>query len=231
MARMVRSSGGSVHSVRGSVPTCIPWLGRMQANVAIGALIGIGFALGWAGAGLQSLPSRWRSVAFGIGIVVSVLIGTAILWRQHAGSDASTTPGTFDGAFYGWTVALETVFIVVAVRVLRKAGLAAYIAPTVATIVGLHFFGLAHAISSGASVFRWVGVSMCVVGVAASCALASGVISSKQIMGSRASAALAFYGLQRCPPCSDGSVGGLRIVGEVRERRVVTRLRAPLRAV
>jgi hypothetical protein len=42
---------------------------------------------------------------------------------------------------------------------------------------------LAHAISSGASVFRWVGVSMCVVGVAASCALASGVISSKQTMG------------------------------------------------
>jgi hypothetical protein len=125
----------------------------------------------------------WRSIAFGIGTVNFVLTGSFILGRLRSAPHPSTTSGMFDGPFYGWIVALEFISIVLALIMLRRAGLAPYVTPTVATIVGLHFFGLAHAVPSGSSIFRWIGGSMSAVGVAAGCALASRVISSKQAIG------------------------------------------------
>ena len=57
----------------------------MQHGVAIGALIATCFGLGWAIAGVQGVPSRWRLAVLGIAILISLLISTGILWglRSH----------------------------------------------------------------------------------------------------------------------------------------------------
>lgn len=84
----------------------------MPRGVAIGTLIGICFALGWATAGLRGLPSRWRLFVFAIAVVVSVLIGGGVLWRLWS-SHSGAPSGGFNGAVYGWAVGLESVAIII----------------------------------------------------------------------------------------------------------------------
>ena|SRR5215470_17017082 len=133
----------------------------MPSGVLIGTLIGTCFALGWAIAGLQGLPSRWRAIVFAIALLVSALIGAAVLWRFRSAHSVAAS-GSFDGAIYGWAVTLESLAIVIAVVALRRSALSDYIMPTVAVIVGAHFFALARAMAfGGGRVFVWIGSLMC----------------------------------------------------------------------
>ena len=134
----------------------------MASGVVIGTLIGTCFALGWAIAGLQGLPSRWRAIVFALALLVSASIGAAVLWRGRS-AHALAPSGSFDGAIYGWEVILESLAIVIAVVALRKSALSDYIMPTVAFIVGAHFFGLAQAMAFGSGrVFDWIGSIVCI---------------------------------------------------------------------
>ena len=158
----------------------------MQDGVAIGALIAICFGLDWAIAGVQGLPSRWRLSMLGIAILLSLLLSAGILWRLRSHPHLVSGSGTFKGPIYWSSVAFETVAIFVAVLTLRWKGLKDYIMPTVAFIVGVHFFGLARAIVSSNHGFILVGAAMCVLAGSSILGLRRSLISSSH------SVALAF---------------------------------------
>ena len=152
----------------------------MASGVAIGTLIGICFALGWAIAGLQGVPRRWRALGFTIALIVSVLLGGGVLLRLRLAHSAAT-PGSFDGVVYGWAIGLESVAIVVTAITLQRGGLTHYLMPAIAFIVGAHFFGLARAMTSGGGrVFIWVGVLMCMSAAVVIWGLARSLVSSAQ---------------------------------------------------
>jgi hypothetical protein len=154
----------------------------MQHGVAIGALIATCFGFGWAITGVQGVPSRWRLSVLGIAILISLLISTGILWRLRSHPHLVSGSATFKGAIYWSSVAFETVAILVAVFALRWKGLKDYIMPTVAFIVGVHFFGLAPAIVSSNSGFILVGAAMCILAAAIILGLGRSLISSAQSM-------------------------------------------------
>jgi hypothetical protein len=153
----------------------------MPSAVAVGALIGTCFAFAWAIAGAQGLGSQWRGLAVAIAATVSVSIGATVMWRSRS-VDAVATSGSFNGAVYGWAVTLESLAIVITVIALRRRGRSEYIMPSVAFIVGAHFFGLARAMISGGRAFIWVGGIMCVLAAAIIFGLRHSLISSVQSM-------------------------------------------------
>ncbi|MBO0694810.1 MAG: hypothetical protein J2P56_01785 [Verrucomicrobia bacterium] len=153
----------------------------MSSVAAIGVLIGIGFALAWAIAGLQGVPSPWRALALGTALLISLLIAGAVLWRLRSAQSVGTS-GVFNGVVYGWAVSLEAAAILITVIALRKTGLTQYIMPAVAFIVGAHFFGLARAMGSAGRVFIWVGGLMCTSAAVIVVALARSVLSPSQSM-------------------------------------------------
>ena len=121
-------------------------------------------------------------LATNVAIVISGLIGGAVLWRFRV-VHASATPGTFNGAIYGWAVTLQSIAIVIAVIALRRGAHGDYIMPAVAFIVGAHFFGLARAMTGGGGgVFVWVGALMCNSAAGIILALARSALSSAQTM-------------------------------------------------
>jgi len=121
----------------------------MQHGVVVGVLITTCFGLVWAIAGLQGVPSRWRASLIGIAVLVSALIGTGVLWRLRSSSHLVSRSGTFNGAIYWSVVVFEAIAILGTVFALRWMGLKDYVMPAIAFIVGVHFFGLARAISGG----------------------------------------------------------------------------------
>jgi len=154
----------------------------MPSAAAIGALIGTCFAFAWAIAGAQGLGSQWRGPAVAIAATVSVSIGATVMWRSRF-VHAVATPSSFNGAVYGWAVTLESLAIVITVIALRRRGHSEYIMPSVAFIVGAHFFGLARAmISGGGRVFIWIGGLMCISAAVIIFALARSLVSSAQSM-------------------------------------------------
>jgi len=154
----------------------------MLSIAAIGALIGACFALAWAIAGAQGLGSQWRRLAVPIATIVSASIGAAVLWRSGPGRSV-TTPASFDGAIYGWVVTLGSLAIIITVIALHRRGHSEYIMPSIAFIVGAHFFGLARAmISGGGRVFIWIGGLMCVSAAVIIFALVRSLVSSAQSM-------------------------------------------------
>jgi hypothetical protein len=152
----------------------------MPRGVAIGTLIGICFALGWAIAGLRGLPSRWRLFLFAIAILVSVLIGGGVLWRLwslHSGAPF----GGFNGAVYGWIVVLESAAIIITAIALQRTGRTDYVMPAIAFVVGVHFFGLGRAMGNGEGrIFLWIGALMCISAAGIIYALARSFISPVQ---------------------------------------------------
>jgi hypothetical protein len=153
----------------------------MPSGVAIGTLIGVCFACAWAIAGLQGIPTRWRGFVLAIAVLVSVLIGIGVIWRLRS-APASSSIGKFDGAVYGWTVAFESIAIILTVIALRRGGRVVYIMPAIALIVGAHFFGLAYAMVGAGRIFVWVGSAMCLLAVAVMYGLARSFLSSDQGM-------------------------------------------------
>src|SRR5260370_42526424 len=154
----------------------------MQHGVAIGALIATCFGIGWAIAGVQGLPSRWRLSMLGMAVLLSLLISAGILWRLRFHPHLVSGAGTFKGPIYWSSVAFETVAIFVAVFTLRWKGLKDYIMPTVAFIVGLHFSGLARAILSSKRGFILPGTAMCVLTASSILGLGRSLISSPRSM-------------------------------------------------
>ena len=69
-----------------------------------------------------------------------------------------------------------------AVLTLRWKGLKDYIMPSVAFIVGVHFFGLARAIVSSNNGFILVGAAMCVLAASSILGLRRSLISSSHSM-------------------------------------------------
>jgi hypothetical protein len=120
----------------------------MPSGLAIGALIGTCFGLGWAVAGVQGIPTRWRAVAFSLSIFASALLAVGVLWCFRSSPSAGGS-NAFDGRIYGWAVTLQSLAIVITAVTLRRSAHIEYIMPAVAFIVGLHFFGLARAMVSG----------------------------------------------------------------------------------
>jgi hypothetical protein len=154
----------------------------MASGVAIGALMGTCFALGWAIAGVQGLGSRWWAPALSISVVVSALIGAALLLRLRA-IHTSAAAGRFNGATYGWAVTLQSLAIVITVIALRRGAHGDYIMSAVALIVGAHFFGLAGAMVGGSGqLFVWVGALICISAAIIILALARSVLSPAQSM-------------------------------------------------
>jgi hypothetical protein len=173
----------------------------MQHGAAIGALIATCFGLGWAIAGVQGLPSRWRLSMLGIAILLSLLISAGTLWRLRSHPRLVSGSGTFKGPIYWSSVAFETVAIFVAVLTLGWKGLKDYIMPTVAFIVGGHFFGLARAIVSSNRGFILVGAGMCVLAASSILGLRRSLISSPHSMALPVSAVLSFSGPRLCLHC------------------------------
>jgi len=154
----------------------------MQHGVAIGASIATCFGIGWAIAGVQGLPSRWRLSMLGIAILLSLLISAGILWLLRSHPHLVSGSGTFKGVIYWSSVAFETVAILVAVFALRWKGLKDYIMPTVAFIVGVHFFGLECAIVGSNHGFILVGAAMCVLAASSILGQLRSLISSPHSM-------------------------------------------------
>jgi len=154
----------------------------MQHGVAIGALIATCFGIGWAIAGVQGLPSRWGLSMLGIAIPLSLLISTGILWRLRSHPHLVSGSGPFKGPIYWASVAFEAVAILVAVLTLRWKSLKDYIMPTVAFIVGVHFFGLARAIVNSNHGFILVGAAMCVLAASSILGQLRSLISSPHSM-------------------------------------------------
>src|SRR5262249_45112794 len=130
----------------------------------------------------QGFGSRWRGLTVIIAAIVSVSIGAAVMWRARF-VHAVAKPGSFNGAVYSWAVTLESLAIVITVIALRRRGRNEYIMPSVAFIVGAHFFGLARAMTGGGErVFIWIGGLMCVSAAVIIFAIARSILSSAQSM-------------------------------------------------
>jgi len=154
----------------------------MQSSVAIGALIGICFAMGWAYAGLQGISHPFRVPYLFISVLASIGLATTVFWRwRFAPGPAVAGAARFDRAIYRWVVAAEALAIPLSVIALNRTGSEHYVMPAIAFIVGVHFFGLARAmLGGGAMVFVWIGAGMCLVASAAALGLARSVISPSQ---------------------------------------------------
>ena len=123
---------------------------------SIGAIIVAVFAVVWVAAGASNFP-RSR---FGWFLAVSILISAAIVLAATRIPFGRHSAG-FNGRIYGIFVTLEAVAIVCAVVLLNRFGAKQYLMPTIAFIVGLHFFGMVPALQS--NLFWWVGGAMCVL--------------------------------------------------------------------
>lgn len=108
-----------------------------------------------------------------------MLIGIGVIWPLRS-APASSFTGKFDVAVYGWTVAFESIAIILTVIALRRGGRVVYIMPAIALIVGAHFFGLAYAMVGAGRIFVWVGSAMCLLAVAVIYGLARSFLSSDQ---------------------------------------------------
>ena len=132
---------------------------------AIGAMVVASFAVLWAGLGGRSLGRPW---AIGLTLVSSLLSLAIILvaiQRLHAPPPRTTAvvaSATHPGAYW-LSVGFEAVAIPIALFILKRTGRDRYILPTIAFLVGLHFFGLVPAF--GAIEFAWVAGAMCALPV------------------------------------------------------------------
>lgn len=109
-----------------------------MSPVLLGYLIGIAFAAYWL---------RLGSAAVGGPAGTAILVGGSVLllaalWRVWRGRLQPIPGARFRPAWYLIAVAGEIVAINVALLNLPKAFLAAYQAPVIGAIVGLHFIGL-----------------------------------------------------------------------------------------
>ena len=142
----------------------------MSNYPVIGALIGTGFAFGWAVAGslhLGALP--WRRFALGASLVVSLLLAGALLQHARPPRVPAAASAHFDGRSYGIAVAFDSLAIPLAAVACRRSARADLLVPSIAGIVGLHFFGLAHALGSAGAVFVWVASAMSALALTALC--------------------------------------------------------------
>ena len=133
-------------------------------------MIGTGFALGWAVAGsLQLDPVPWRRSALGASLVLSLLLAAALLRNARQPLSPAVTSAHFNGRSYGVAVAFESLAIPLAVLVCRRSARPDLLLPAIAGIVGLHFFGLAHALDRAGAVFVWVACAMSALALVALC--------------------------------------------------------------
>ena len=153
----------------------------MLNGVLIGAIVGTSMGFGWATAGMQGMPRRWRGPMFAVALIVSALLGGAIAWRSHSGLPSVAGSGTlFNARLYWWITGLEAGAIFATALILSRAVLNSYIMPAIAFIVGFHFVAFAFAFSS--RVFGIVGASICILSFGIICALARLLVSACQAM-------------------------------------------------
>jgi hypothetical protein len=131
--------------------------------VALYSLIGGAFGLVWWIAGCKAAPAaNRRGLWLSVGVVIFCgLIALAV--RTHGLSSPS---GVFNGARYGIACTAETLAIVIAIIVLRRAGATARVPPVVSAIVGLHFIGLWWALPMPVFLFDAAGLALAGVVIA-----------------------------------------------------------------
>lgn len=139
-------------------------------GVALSVTICTIFGAIWGLSGSAALVGGWRWLG-----VASVLLVTAalLLTAQAFHKSAKTLPpvpgdpsiNPFRTTAYRLAVIGEIIAIPIAGRLLTANGYDDAVTPTVAIIVGLHFFGLVPAFRS--SLFAWTGGAFCLIGLAA----------------------------------------------------------------
>ena len=123
----------------------------------VDAIVVSTFAIIWIAAGTRNLGRRWFSWLLSI----SILISLGLIFA--AGKIAPAHPATFNGTAYSLSVAFEAVLIFVAVVFLRSDDRKQFLLPTIAIVVGLHFFGMVWAL--GSNEYWFVGVTMCLLSI------------------------------------------------------------------
>ncbi len=124
---------------------------------SVGAIIVASFAVLWVAAGTHNFRRPWPGLLF----LVSVLISAGIVFVATHVRPATQHAGGFNGPVYGMFVALEVVFIVIAIALLNRSGRKQHLIPVIAFIVGAHFFGMVPALHSNE--FWWIGSAMCLL--------------------------------------------------------------------
>jgi hypothetical protein len=112
-------------------------------DAAVTAFILGFFAISWFGWGQEDPPVRWRPrlIAGSVVAAVVALAGGVLAVRHWSGASAIHAPGA--GRHYGIIVGVEFAVAGIGAGVLGARGLARWIAPWVAFVVGVHFWPMA----------------------------------------------------------------------------------------
>ena len=118
------------------------------------------FAVIWVAAGASNFPRSKFVWLLALSILISAAIVFAAIWVPFGRHSAG-----FNGRIYGIFVLFEGVAIACAVILLNRFRAKPYLVPTIAFIVGLHFFGMVPALQSNE--FWWIGGTMCALSLLA----------------------------------------------------------------
>jgi hypothetical protein len=126
------------------------------------------FAVIWVFWGTTSLAAEMAICAVGAALVISAVVGVAVIRRARSMPDdlASAPPNL--KLFWG-SIAFEIVAAVVGINLLNQFGQTRFDMPWLAIVVGIHFFGIGAAFHT--SLHHWVGGTMCGVALASLIAL------------------------------------------------------------
>ncbi len=102
---------------------------------AMGARIGLAFALAWLWLGATALPKPW-SWLVGVGGTLALAVAAVVAQGSGGGGRG------FNGAIYTAAVVAEVLAIMLVSRWLGGSGRAGLLPPAVGVIVGMHFLGL-----------------------------------------------------------------------------------------
>lgn len=128
-----------------------------RRRLPLPAMIGTAFGGLWSILGAMALPSHWLVPA----IVIGLLVTAFLLVQRYRGAAAAST--LFRRRAYIVAVVLEIVALYVAIPMLHRYHLEAYLVQVVGLVVGLHFIGLWQA--SGLRRYLWLCLTMCIVSV------------------------------------------------------------------
>jgi hypothetical protein len=124
-------------------------------KIPIGAIIVSVFAIVWVAAGTRELKRGW----FALWVALSILISLGVIYIGVHLTPAH--PFRFHPKPYYISVALEAVFIFIAVLILRLTNRKYFILPVISIVVGLHFVGMVFAFDS--NLYWWIAGAMCLL--------------------------------------------------------------------
>lgn len=133
-----------------------------MGGLTIGALIGAVFGCVWGIAGSSGLPVRQGPWGRLLSVAIFVALMVVLIKRPPP---LAAQPAPFRAGIYGLGVCAEVVAIVAVVWYARRYGRKDILLPAIGCIVGLHF--IAMWIATGAFIFVWTAIAMCLVSLIA----------------------------------------------------------------